>query len=184
MTAEIAWGDCETTGLDARPEAGNKLLQIAVILTDGDFNELGEIEATFYFTPEEVEAMKAKADPYVLNMHNKTGLWEQLSNPMNPSYEAFDERLKVWLETHQPEAKRLKLGGNSMFLDREFWREFLPKSFEHLSYRDINMTSVEEFFVFTENRPRYVKKLVHEAMSDIRESIEQARYHRSLNKPF
>lgn len=182
--AAIAWGDCETTGLDARVQFNNKLLEIAFVLTDGDFNELAEIQTKFYFTKDEVAKMRDEVVPFVREMHDKTGLWEELSNPMNPTYEQFDQRLLHFFKTFQPEPGVMWLGGNSVVLDREFMREFLPESFNYLHYRNLDMTAVEGFFSFTEDRPRYEKKLVHSAMSDIRESIAQAHYHKNLNKPF
>jgi oligoribonuclease len=181
MDATIAWIDVETNGKDAR--SGEQLLQIAVIVTDKDFNELGEVESKFYFSREDTEALYAHADDYVKNMHTVTGLWDQLSEPANPAREEFDEFLLAWLKQFSPEPGVLKFGGNSIFLDKEFMREFLPKSYEHLSYQTVDMTSVETFLVDTDGRERYSKKFTHNALDDIRESLEQARYHRNLSKP-
>jgi oligoribonuclease len=181
MTAQIAWIDVESTGTDVRK--GQKLLQIAVIVTDADYNELGEIESKFYFSPDDVKNIYAETDPFVQNMHTQTGLWDALSDETNPSHADFDEKLLAWLKELAPEAGVLYFGGNSIFLDREFMREYLPKSYEHLSYRSIDMTAIEIFLVAADGRPRYKKQLVHEAMDDIRESLDQARYHRELAKP-
>lgn len=177
--ADIAWIDEETNGLDTR--LGCKLIQIAVVVTDKNFNELGTIEAKFYYTPEEVKELRDAAVDFVKNMHDATGLWEALSDESNPRLEDFDETLLAWLKELQPEAGVLRFGGNSIFLDREFMREFLPKSYAHLSYRSVDMTSVEYFLMNTDHREGFEKKLTHEALEDIRESIAQARYHRELS---
>lgn len=178
--AEMAWIDLESTGVDTR--TGDKLLQIAVILTDLDFNEIDTIEAKFYFSPAEVEKLKAQANSFVKDMHATTGLWDRLSDEGNPTQEDFDLHLLAWLQAYQPAAKALYFGGNSITLDREFMREFLPKSYEHLSHRSMDMTSVELFLVGSDGRPRFQKKLTHEALEDIRESLAQARYNRELSK--
>lgn len=182
--AEIAWIDVETTGDDARPQFGNKLLQVAVILTDKNFNEIDTLERKFYFPAEEVKAMRDAAVPFVQAMHDTTGLWDQLSNVENPDYEHFDQYFTEWLIARQPQPRKLRFGGNSIFLDREFMREHLSVSYKHFHYRSLDMTSVEEYFGFTEGRPWFTKKKSHDAMDDIRESIASARYHAALNKPF
>lgn len=182
--AEIAWIDLETNGVDTR--TGEKLLQLAIILTDKDFNEIDTLEAKFYFTAEEASALRDHAIEYVKDMHDKTGLWLQVTDKnQTTSYEEFDAKLLAWMQQYQPKSRTLRFGGNSVTLDREFMREFLPTSYEYLSYQNVDMTSVEIFLMGTDNRSRYEKKLTHEALDDIRESLAQAHYHRELSKvPF
>lgn len=175
--AIIAWIDVETTGLDTRE--GHRLLQLACIVTDKNFTELGTIEQKFRYSPEEIEQLKELCPPVVRHMHEATGLWQELTHGME--LEEFDEVFLQWLKSLQPEPRVLYFGGNSIFLDREFTREFLPKSYEHLNYRDVNMTSVETFHLLTEERPWFPKKKVHDALSDIRESIASAVYQREQN---
>jgi len=180
--AEIAWIDLETTGLTV-PD-GHWPLQIAAIITDKNFDELGTLERKIFYTSDSVFRLKELAGDYVRAMHEATGLWDQLTDEKNPTLSILDRDLHAWLVSFQPEVGKLIIGGNSIFLDREFMRAFLPKSYAHLSYRSLDMTSVEKFFGFTEARKEFEKKLVHNALDDIRESIEQAKYHRSLTKPF
>ena len=184
MVAEIAWIDVETNGADTRE--GCQLLQLAIILTDLQFNEIDVLEAKFYYTPKESEVLRDNAIDYVKQMHDATGLWAQISDKdTTVSQTEFDEKLLAWMIAYQPESEKLYFGGNSINLDREFMREFLPKSYAHLSYRSMDMTSIELFLVGTDNRLKYTKKLTHEALDDIRESLAQARYHRDLSKvPF
>lgn len=174
-----AWIDVETTGVDTR--TGDQLLQLAIIITDEKFNELGTLESKFYFTPEEVTAMRNRAIDFVKNMHDTTGLWDELSNESNPSQAEFDETLLEWIKTFEPEALKLYFGGNSLFLDREFMREYLPKSYAHLSHQSIDMSSVEIFMLGTDNRAPFKKARTHDALDDIRECIAQGEYHRELS---
>lgn len=180
----IAWTDVETNDVDERLP-GATLLQLAAIVTDSDFNELGEIETKFYFPPRAAKAAYEHANDFVREMHTKTGLWDQLSDDANPTHEEFDETFSAWLKELQPEPGVLRFGGNSITLDRNFMRQFLPKSFAHLSYRSLDMSSIEEFLVNTDGRKKFHKAYGHEAMDDIRASLDQARYHRELSKiPF
>lgn len=176
--AEIAWTDVETTGLE--PSEGHKLLQIAVIITDREFNELAVLEEKFRYSEEEVQELKKLSNDFVLDMHQSTGLWDAL--PDGVPLDGYDETLLRWLQSVQPEPRRLYFGGNSIFLDRDFMRAFLPKSYSHFHYRSLDMTSVETFHNFTEGRPWFEKRKTHNALDDIRESIESAKYQRTLDK--
>lgn len=180
LEPKIAWSDVETTGLDTRD--GHVLLQIAVIITDKNFNEIAVREDKFRYDPAEVEILKAMAPTIVREMHEENGLWDALPDgvPLN----GYDDVLLRWLQSIQPKPRELYFGGNSITLDREFIRQFLPKSYDHFHYRSLDMTSVETFHNFTEDRPWFEKKKAHDALEDIRESIASAKYQRDLNKPF
>lgn len=178
LEAKIAWTDVETTGLDTRD--GHLLLQIAIIITDKDFNEIAVLEQKFRYSPAEVAILKDMAPPIVQEMHEKTGLWDAL--PDGTPLDEYDDVLLRWLQRYQPKARELYFGGNSITLDREFIREFLPKSYNHLHYRSLDMTSVETFKNFTEDRPWFEKRKVHDALEDIRESIASAKYQRELDR--
>jgi len=179
--AEIAWVDVETTGLEV--SEGHQVLQVAAILTDKRFNEIDSFERVVFFDKVDSTLLRERvANDYVRAMHDKTGLWGRL--PDGVPVKQVDEELHAWLVTHQPKENFLYFGGNSQVLDREFMKEFTPQALAHLSYRDLNMTSVEKFFNLIEERPNYTKKRTHDAMDDIRESIESARYHWRMNTPF
>lgn len=182
MKADIAWIDIETNDTDERKD-GAVLLQLAVIVTDKDYNEIDSLETKFYFTPDEVVAAYEHSIDFVKEMHTNTGLWYQLSDTSNFSYEAFDRLFLNWLRALQPEAGVLRFGGNSITLDRNFMRKFLPKSFAHLSYRSVDMTSIDMFLQNADGRKQFQKDYGHEAMDDIRASLDQARYHRDLSRP-
>lgn len=179
--AEIAWIDVETTGLEV--SEGHQLLQVAAILTDRHFNEIDSFERVVFYGPVTTTLLREQfANDYVRSMHDTTGLWDQL--PSGTPVEQVDEELHEWLKSHQPKEGFLYFGGNSQVLDREFMKAYTPRSIAHLSYRDLNMTSVEKFFNLIEDRPGFEKKKTHDAMDDIRESIASARYHWRMNTPF
>lgn len=183
MAAEIAWIDLETTGLE--PNHGHFPLQIAIVLTDENFEEIASIERKVYFREDFLKTLRSLSDEYVNAMHEKTGLWNAVVDETQATpLMKLEAELISWIQSYVPIEKVLILGGNSISLDREFLREFFPKIYRHLSYRSLDMTSVENFFTFTEGRAPFEKEWAHSALDDIRESIEQARYHKRLSIPF
>ena len=177
----IAWIDVETTGVEVSD--GHHLLQVACIVTDDKLNELGTFdEAVFYDAVDAVFLREKVADDYVRSMHDATGLWERL--PSGLELPRLDEELLSFLQRFEAEPGKLIFGGNSQFLDRDFLRAYAPKSYRHLHYRNLDMTSVEEFFARTQGRARFEKKRTHDALDDIRESIASCRYHWHESVPF
>lgn len=174
----IAWLDVESTGIS--PREGDVLLQIAGIVTDGDLQEIGEgYEAKIYYTAEEVQALRARAVPFVQAMHDATGLWDSLPREGKPA-EQVDEEFLAFLKARGVEERAARLGGNSISLDRDFMATFLPASLKHLHYRNYDMTSVGGFLeLYRPDIPQFDKSAkTHDAMDDIRMSIEEARWYR------
>lgn len=175
----IAWIDVETTG--KTPRDGSRLLQVACIVTDGNFNELDPgFEMKIHFSKEEVAELYATTDPFVQNMHDKTGLWEALPVEGQPR-EVVEEKLLEYLKLYISEPVSAKLAGNSITLDRNFLEAELPEAFEYLHYRSYDMSSIEEHYKLdAPSIPIFDKKYTHEALEDIRESIAQARYYSAI----
>ncbi len=184
MLPRIAWIDVETNGLT--PNDGAMLLELAAVITDSNYTEIDSIETTFSFDEATVEALRDDSIPFVRTMHDNTGLWYRLTASDNATYEEFDELFSAWLRSHS-EDSNLLFGGNSITLDREFVREFLPKSYKEISYHSIDITSVAHFMQAIGFDTKFPKRGTHGAMSDIRESIAQAKYLATLaanNPPF
>lgn len=177
----IAWIDVETTG--KTPRDGSRLLQVACIVTDGDYNELDEgLEMKIYFSKEEVVELYAKTDPFVQNMHTKTGLWELLSVEGLPR-EVVEEKLLNYLKRFIAEPVTAKIGGNSITLDRNFLEAELPVAFDYLHYRSYDVSSIaEDYKMNRPDVPEFPKKYTHEALEDIRESIAEARYYSTFSR--
>ena len=74
------------------------------------------------------------------------------------------------------------LAGNSVHLDKEFLKKYMPRFVDHLHYRIVDVSTIKELAsrwypkVFEEMPP---KKLVHRALGDIEESIEELRHYRT-----
>jgi len=168
----IAWIDVETTGIDAKEE---QLLQVACIVTDGELNVLDEegYAKEIYYSEREVAGMKEHVDSYVLDMHAKTGLWDKLTE--GKALNLVDQELKEYLARFANHREAF-LGGNSITLDRNFINAYLKTSADFLHYRSIDVSSfaimAEEWY----NGLYFEKKYLHDAMSDIRESIAQLKF--------
>ncbi len=171
--AGIAWLDVETTGIKAEEE---NLLQVACIVTDLDLNILdaGGFNKYVYYPEAVVEILKTRTNPYVLDMHMKTGLWDSL--PDGTPLSAIDEDLLSYIKSFFPDMRTAWLGGNSITLDRNFINLFLPKVGEHLHYRSVDVTSWAGPAQWWRKGLQYHKKTLHDAFSDITESIDELKF--------
>lgn len=75
------------------------------------------------------------------------------------------------------------LAGNSIYMDRMFIREYMPKIDQHLHYRIIDVSSIKELCkrwnssIFS-NVPH--KQLVHRGIDDIKESLIELKYYKQF----
>lgn len=170
----IIWIDVETTGINAR---SNSLLQVACLVTDKNLNILNEgYEAKVHYREDAVKDMKKITTPFVVEMHEKTNLWDAL--PVEgKSLNVIDDELLAEIKKYVPEPNTARLGGNSITLDRNFLQANLPKTFAHLHYRSYDISSIAGFFEMFTKVSGYQKQATHEALSDIKESIAEARYY-------
>ena len=175
----IAWVDVETTGLN--PWEGESLLEVACLVTDTELNLLDEggFEASVLYSADEVEGMKERAVPFVREMHEKNGLWDQIAfGGESLTLRELDASLLEYVRGFAPEARTARLGGNSVRLDLNFLEKYLPETYAHLHYRFIDVTSVSTLVNWWGDVPKFKKRGAHTAMSDIRESIDELRYMR------
>lgn len=177
MTDLIAWLDVETTGLDATQD---QLLEVALVMTDWNLNVLdGGYSTAIKYTAATASALRAKSAPFVQEMHDRTGLWERLESPSARPIETVRKQIFEYLKHFAPNPRQARLGGNSVGLDASFSREYLPDFYEHLHYRVLDMSSLQEAASRWFEVPTFEKVLDHSALSDIMESIEQAKFIRN-----
>lgn len=171
----IIWIDCEMTGLDKQADA---LVEIAVLVTDGDLNILGEGVDVVIRPP--AEAL-AQMNDFVRQMHTDSGLLDELEGGM--TLEQAQAECLAYIREHCPEQGRAPLAGNSVGTDRAFLEKDTPELADWLSYRTIDVSSLKElakrwfpriFF----NTP--AKHGGHRALADIRESIQELKYYREV----
>jgi oligoribonuclease len=174
VTDCLVWIDCEMTGLDLGRDA---LIEIAVLVTDGDLNVLGEgVDVVIHAD----EGALAGMPDVVREMHAHSGLTEAVRASTVTVAEA--ERLVLdYVRKYVPEPRTAPLAGNSIATDRGFLSRDMPELDAHLHYRMVDVSSVKELCRRWFPRVFYAKPekgLAHRALADIEESIRELDYYR------
>ncbi|MGV0607198.1 oligoribonuclease [Mycolicibacterium sp. XJ1904] len=174
MRDELVWIDCEMTGLDLKTD---RLIEIAVLVTDADLNILGDgIDVVIHTDDEALASMI----PVVTEMHTRSGLIDEVKTSTVTVPEA-EELVLDYIRTHVKQAKTAPLAGNSIATDRGFIARDMPKLDDYLHYRMIDVSSIKE--LCRRWYPRIYfgqpeKGLAHRALADIHESIRELQYYR------
>jgi len=169
------WADCEMTGLDPDKDA---LIEVAVIVTDGDLNPLdGGIDVLI----KPPAAALAQMGDFVRNMHTTSGLLAELDEgglTMEQATAAIVDYVKTWV----PDAGDAPLAGNSVGVDKLFLTKNMPELVNHLHYRIIDVSTLKELARRWYDRVWQCapgKAEGHRALADIIESIDELRYYRA-----
>ena len=174
-SGRLVWIDCEMTGLDLTHDA---LIEVAVIVTDGELEPLDEGLDVIVHAPDDVlDAMI----PFVRDMHASSGLTDEV----RASTVGMDEAQKLvldYVKSHVPDERSAPLCGNSIATDRGFLARDMPELDTFLHYRMIDVSSIKELAKrwyprVYQSQPR--KGLAHRALADILESIRELRFYRA-----
>jgi oligoribonuclease len=171
----LVWMDLEMTGLD---HTSDVIVEIATIITDDDLTIIAEGPDLVIHQPDDV---LARMDPFVVEMHTRSGLLEQIKASTISLDDAGAATLE-FIKSHVPEPASVPLCGNSIGTDRRFLAAYLPDIENHLHYRSIDVSSVKELVKrwypdVDSSRPRGQGS--HRALDDIRESIREMAYYRA-----
>jgi oligoribonuclease len=162
------------TGLDLKTD---RLIEIAVLVTDSELNILGEgLDVVIHA---EEDALSSMID-VVAQMHTRSGLVEEV-RASTVDVAAAEEMALDYIREHVKQAKTAPLAGNSIATDRGFIARDMPKLDDYLHYRMIDVSSIKE--LCRRWYPRIYfgqpeKGLAHRALADIHESIRELRYYR------
>ncbi len=174
MNDRLVWIDCEMTGLDL---ANDALIEIAVLVTDGDLNVLGEgVDVVIHAD----DAALAAMPDVVRDMHAHSGLTDEVRKATITVPEA-EQLVLDYVRQHVPEARTAPLAGNSIGTDRGFIARDMPELDAYLHYRMVDVSSVKELCRRWFPRVFYAKPekgMAHRALADIRESIRELDYYR------
>lgn len=168
----LVWMDLEMTGL--YPEK-DRIIEMATIITDGDLRVIAEGPVIVVHQAKELmESM----DEWNTRTHTRTGLIERVRMSHTTERQAEIETLD-FIQRHTIKGKA-PLCGNSICQDRRFLYKYMPELSEWLHYRNIDVSSFKEMAKFWAPSilPGFEKRGSHQAMDDIRESIEELRYYR------
>ena len=171
---ELVWIDCEMTGLDL---SSDKLIEIAVLVTDADLNILGDgVDVVIHADD---AALSSMAD-VVVEMHTRSGLIEEV-RASTVDMAAAETIVLDYIREHVKQAKTAPLAGNSIATDRGFIARDMPALDSFLHYRMIDVSSIKELCRRWYPRIYYgqpAKGLAHRALADIHESIRELQYYR------
>jgi oligoribonuclease len=171
----LVWIDCEMTGLDLGRDA---LIEIAVLVTDGDLKVLGDgVDVVIHADEDELAGMP----DIVREMHAKSGLTEAVRASQVTVAEA-EELALAYIREHVPDPRVAPLAGNSIATDRGFLARDMPALDAHLHYRMVDVSSIKELCRRWYPRVFFAKPekgLAHRALADIEESIRELDYYRA-----
>ena len=169
----LVWIDGEMTGLDPREDL---LLEIAVVVTDAELNELGSFEAVLH---QDRNLAVRMMDPEVLRMHTRSGLIADLAvTTSETSIEAVERQLIDFVHLH--DAAGAPAAGSSIAFDRGFLAVVMPDLNDLLHYRSVDVSTVKELgrrFAPEVLASAPVKERPHRALADVRESIAELRHY-------
>ena len=171
MEDRLVWIDLEMSGLD--PEK-HVILEIACIVTDSALRIVGEgPDIAIHYPEHDLLSMET----WSLEHHLASGLLDRVKASPHDCRDAEKEVLN-FLSRHCRK-KASPLCGNSVWQDRRFLIKQMPGLEAWLHYRNIDVSSIKELARrWYPDLPPFEKEKRHEAMGDIRESLEELRYYR------
>ena len=167
----IAWIDIETTGTNPQTD---KILQIALIITDNKFNTIEQYE---WIVKHNTQEVYEQANEYVQNMHNETNLWNRIKQE-GQELNTIDNQLSQTLTKiyNSNNGYKINIGGNSVHFDNSFIQQQMPLSAKHISHRVLDISAVLQYFRVVGNKVPLPKHTVsHDALDDIQWTITQAK---------
>ena len=168
----LVWVDMEMTGLI--PEV-DRVIEIATIVTDSHLNMLAEGPVIAIKQPDAaLEAM----DEWNTRTHSASGLVERVRSSAVSEQLASDmtlDFLKEWV----PEGMS-PMCGNSICQDRRFMARHMPALEKYFHYRNLDVSTLKILAQrWRPDLPDLPKQGAHQALADIRESIEELRHYRT-----
>lgn len=168
----LVWLDMEMTGLN--PDT-DRIIEIAMIITDSDLNILAQSEVLVIHQP---DSIINHMDKWNTSTHTRTGLIDKVRVSTLTEAEA-EEKLLAFISEWVPE-KASPMCGNSIHQDRRFMVRYMPKLEAYFHYRNLDVSTLKEL-AKRWNPPvakGISKKGAHQALDDIKESIEEMAYYR------
>ena len=168
----LIWLDMEMTGLDI---SQNTILEVAVVITDGNLNVLTETSSYAINHPDSV---LQKMDKWNTKTHTKSGLLERVKQSTN-TIEFVEQQLLQFIKAYVDKGKS-PLCGNTIYQDRKFIVKYMPKLEEYLHYRNLDVSTLKELAKrwYPKVYAGFTKQHKHEALADIQESINELKYYR------
>ena len=169
----------QMTGLDYD---NDEIIQIACFITDAELNLLDAegFETVVHQSEDRMNAM----DDWCRKTHAKSGLTAAVI-ASDITAEIAAAHLLTYVKKYVPDRRKALLAGNSVHADRAFLRRHpYNQVIDHLHHRILDVSTIKEAARRWSSNdvlkatPR--KKGLHEAKTDILESIEEAKFYRDV----
>jgi len=172
---KILWVDLEMTGLDPIED---RILEVAAIVTDWDFNELATYEAAVKVGPRLMEKrmIHGPSKDFWLKFPEVYKALVAQNEESGRSGRTIENELIAFIDKHFDADTPVLLGGNSIHMDRRFIINEWDRLDAKLNYR---MLDVSAFKVVFEGKykKKFSKPEAHRALEDIRGSIMELKYY-------
>ena len=171
--SRLVWLDMEMTGL--RPEI-DRIIEIAVVITDAQLNLLAEGPV---FAIHQPETVLAGMDAWNQATHGRSGLIDRVRS--SRVTEAVAQRRLIEFLREWVPAGKSPMCGNSICQDRRFMARYMPELEAWFHYRNLDVSTVKELCKrwAPEVARGFAKRSAHTALADIIESIDELRYYRT-----
>ena len=168
----LIWIDLEMTGLNPDQD---KILEVACIVTDTNLDILAESPS---WVVHQSDQILSEMDSWNTSIHTQTGLVER--SQKSSLDEVTVEQLVLDFLTPLVKKRTSPMCGNTVCQDRRFLFRYMPRVENYFHYRNFDVSSFKEAakMWFPDISKGFPKAGVHEALSDIRESIQEMRYYR------
>lgn len=168
----LVWVDMEMSGL--LPET-DRILEIAMIVTDGDLNIVAEGPV---LVVHQEDVVLDRMDAWNKGTHGKSGLIDKVKASTLTEAEVEAECL-AFLKQHV-KSSISPMCGNTIHQDRRFMNRYMPKLEAYFHYRNIDVSTIKELCKRwqPEIAKGFSKQQAHTALADIIESVEELRYYR------
>lgn len=171
--AKILWVDLEMTGLDPIED---RIMEVAAIATDWDFNEMAVYDAVVKVGPRLVERrMKVGQAFWDANPAARDALVGQ-NLAHGQSGRVVENELLAFIAEHFDDEKPVLLAGNSIHQDRKFIANEWHRLDTRLHYRMLDVSAWKVVFE-GKFKKRFAKPEEHRALGDIRGSIMELSYY-------
>jgi oligoribonuclease len=174
----LLWIDLEMTGLDTDNDS---IIEIATIVTDCELDVLAEGPV---FAIQHDESILKEMDSWNRSHHTDSGLWQRVVHSqfsMRAAESATIQFLQEWVDRGVS-----PMCGNSVCQDRRFLHRLMPELESWFHYRNLDVSTLKVLAShwMPGGLKDYDKENRHEALSDIRESIEELQYYRQFMGDF
>lgn len=168
----LIWLDLEMTGL--LPDT-DRIIEIATLVTDAELNILAEGPV---LAIKQSDSVLAGMDEWNQRHHGNSGLIDRVKASKLTEADAEKQTLEFLARHCNPNTS--PLCGNSICQDRRFMANYMPELEAFFHYRNLDVSSVKE--LARRWKPDILeglkKKGSHQAMDDIKDSVEELRYYR------